>query len=524
MAATTLVVLALASACVTQRARTEVVIDVGADDDIAPLIASVILRVRGGPDFDHLASRPPIDALTEVPNPARITVVPEGDDASRVWDVLVLATTDDGRIVGRQQARGGFSSGHTLYVNLTFEACCEGVASDCGMDETCVRCSCVPVVEIDPHADAGTPELDAGTDAFALDAPGLDVGPVPDTGTDAGHAACATPLDCAAQPCSVARCERGECTYTALCAMGEVCCQGECGANCDCAGMPAGATCRRATDDCDAREVCDGTSGVCPPDVVLPVGSAVCRPASGDCDVAESCDGVSASCPPDGFQMAGRVCAAGTCNGLGACDSSCTEGAACAPANPCAVGTMACSPTPHCVETAARPPGTICRPSAGACDVAEICDGTTCPMADARRDTSFVCRAAVGSCDVEDHCDGASVDCTPDARRGAGTVCRSATAPCDLDEVCDGTSAACPADLLAPSTTMCSESSNPCLDPAFCTGSSAACPPNPFADGRDCGLCGGVCSGGICRLSCHAPYFCCEGTGTCVRNFDDCPF
>lgn len=53
--------------------------------------------------------------------------------------------------------------------------------------------------------------------------------------------------------------------------------------------------------------------------------------------------------------------------------------------------------------------GTVCRPAAGPCDVAETCDGTNkkCPTA-AIAAGGVVCRAAAGPCDAVETCDGAS--------------------------------------------------------------------------------------------------------------------
>jgi hypothetical protein len=100
-----------------------------------------------------------------------------------------------------------------------------------------------------------------------------------------------------------------------------------------------------------------------------------------------------------------------------------------------------------------EPAGTNCRPSAGACDLAETCDGsdTACP-ADAK--STDVCRSDAGACDVAENCDGFSDDCPPDAFESNGTSCADTTycngeetcnegacfaigGPCDLDQTCD---------------------------------------------------------------------------------------
>src|SRR5439155_1324465 len=90
-----------------------------------------------------------------------------------------------------------------------------------------------------------------------------------------------------------------------------------------------------------------------------------------------------------------------------------------------------------------EPATTICRPAAGACDVAERCDGVSddCP-ADTK--STAVCRPAAGACDVAERCDGVSDDCPADTKSTA--VCRPAAGACDVAERCDGVSDECPAD------------------------------------------------------------------------------
>jgi len=154
-----------------------------------------------------------------------------------------------------------------------------------------------------------------------------------------------------------------------------------------------------------------------------------------------------------------------------------------------------------------EPAGTTCRPAAGACDVAEVCNGTTdnCP-ADGFKAATTECREAAGECDVAEHCSGAGVDCPADEKITAGTactddgrtcttdlcdgtspvcqhvagnagmVCRPAADVCDLAETCDGMSEECPADAFAPATTECRPAAGECDAADFCTGDAAGCP------------------------------------------------
>ena len=144
------------------------------------------------------------------------------------------------------------------------------------------------------------------------------------------------------------------------------------------------------------------------------------------------------------------------------------------------VGT--CDPGTGVCSNPAKPAGTVCRASAGPCDVAEVCDGTAagCP-ADHFAAAATVCRAAAGPCDLAETCTGTGAACPADALAPATTVCRASAGPCDLAESCTGTSAACPADTLAPTTTVCRASVGPCDLAENCTGASAACPADALA-------------------------------------------
>lgn len=61
----------------------------------------------------------------------------------------------------------------------------------------------------------------------------------------------------------------------------------------------AGTECRAGAGACDPAETCTGSDTACPVDVLLPAGT-VCRAASADpCDTAESCSGSDGACPDD---------------------------------------------------------------------------------------------------------------------------------------------------------------------------------------------------------------------------------
>ena len=88
-----------------------------------------------------------------------------------------------------------------------------------------------------------------------------------------------------------------------------------------------------------------------------------------------------------------------------------------------------------------------------------------------------MCRASAGACDLAESCSGSSGLCPTDAKSTA--VCRAATDVCDAAESCDGVNDACPPDAFAPSGTVCRPAGPGCDVAETCTGSSASCPPNP---------------------------------------------
>ncbi len=218
-------------------------------------------------------------------------------------------------------------------------------------------------------------------------------------------------------------------------------------------------------------------------------------------DVGGAADGVS--CSSD------VACASGHCVDGVCCDTACDgECVACIEvltggASGTCAAVLASDPEGECEATgcttgecgasgcAVVASGTECRAAAGACDVAETCDGSspTCP-ADGVAPIGTECRASVGVCDPAETCDGSAADCPGDERAGVGTVCRASAGACDEDEVCDGSSGVCPADIVMPAGTAIAACS-----PYLC-GGSATCPAS-CASHADCAG-GTVCSGGVC--------------------------
>jgi len=152
---------------------------------------------------------------------------------------------------------------------------------------------------------------------------------------------------------------------------------------------------------------------------------------NGVVDEGEECDDGRNGNPNDGCKDDCRF----SCHN----DSECDDGHDCT-INMCIVSTHTCN-FPF------LPSGTICRPSAGECDIAEYCDGVNpdCP-ADSFRMNTYVCRASAGPCDVAEYCAGSSATCPADSFRPNTYECRPSAGGCDIPEYCTGSSAVCPVD------------------------------------------------------------------------------
>jgi thrombospondin type 3 repeat protein len=184
----------------------------------------------------------------------------------------------------------------------------------------------------------------------------------------------------------------------------------------------------------------------------------------------------------------------------------CTSDSECNDRNPCTTD-ICDSVTKVCVHPPASA-STVCRASAGVCDAAENCTGTTtdCP-ADTFASASTVCRASAGACDAAESCTGTSAACPTDTFASASTVCRASAGVCDAAERCTGTSAACPADTFVSASTVCRASAGVCDAAERCTGTSAACPIDVFAS-----------TSTVCRGSagvCDTPETCTGSSGSC---------
>lgn len=120
-------------------------------------------------------------------------------------------------------------------------------------------------------------------------------------------------------------------------------------------------------------------------------------------------------------------------------------------------------------------------------------DGVCCnePCGDGRSDDCRACSVAAGG--------GADGVCEVVAA-GAYT-CRPEAGPCDQAEVCDGASARCPADEVRPAGEQCAEAVDTCDVADVCDGFGVGCPEVFAANGLVCAetdACGGWCVDGAC--------------------------
>lgn len=187
-----------------------------------------------------------------------------------------------------------------------------------------------------------------------------------------------------------------------------------------------------------------------------------------------------------------------------------------------------------------NPMGTLCRASAGECDPAETCSGSspTCP-ADVKSGSGTSCTSDGNVCTV-DQCDGSSSACQHPAGNG-GTLCRAGSGDtCDPDEFCTGSSTNCPADAKKSASFVCRAAVDDCDKAEKCTGvAGQPCPADSKQSaGASCPDDGNVCTTDTCNGTSdacqHAPgnagTVCRAGSGdvcdpseTCDGSSANCP-
>ena len=222
-------------------------------------------------------------------------------------------------------------------------------------------------------------------------------------------------------------------------------CNDECHRVCDGPG-----DCPDDGNPCNGTEYCDTEAGTCRSRDPLAEGEG-CGTSPRKICLGGACnesicgdgwtDGVRGEECDDGNDVEGDGCEPV------ACLYSCHDGDPCDDGHACTDDECDAVTTHTCQHTIAGE-GKECRPMAGACDVAELCNGTDadCP-ADHYIAAETICRNSEGLCDISELCTGDSPACPTDAFQPASEVCRDATGPCDLAENCTGDGPACPEDI-----------------------------------------------------------------------------
>ncbi len=289
---------------------------------------------------------------------------------------------------------------------------------------------------------------------------------------------------------TVAQCQsNADCNDDSLCTS-DICAPTNPGAN-------AGG-CLNTAVTCNACQVCQPALG-CTGAVCTPVFSPTPTPTI---PPAVCGDGVIAS--PEACDQGVLNGTAGSC-----CSATCTfrsTGTACTD-DGLACTTDTCGGVSAMCQHAPGNAGTACRSAAGACDVTEICTGSsaTCP-GDGVQPNTWICRAATDTCDAPETCNGSSASCPSDALQSSSTTCRASAGACDAAEQCTGSSAACPPDALRSNAFTCRASAGVCDTAEPCTGSDIACP----ADTK---------SSAVCRAMAGA----CDAAESCDGVGDECP-
>lgn len=186
----------------------------------------------------------------------------------------------------------------------------------CALDAECWSGQCVDGVCCDAEC-AGACE--------ACDLAGVPGTCTPVAAGEAGVPSCAPYVCAGLSDCPTSCVDDGGCESTAYCESGACLAKGSLGSACGAANQCQSGFCSDgvccdsacgagATDDCEACSALRGgtVDGTCTP---LGAGT-ICRAANGECDAAELCDGSSAMCPEDEPASDGTPCDAG----MGSCD------------------------------------------------------------------------------------------------------------------------------------------------------------------------------------------------------------
>ncbi|MEM9865357.1 MAG: hypothetical protein AAF938_27375, partial [Myxococcota bacterium] len=175
--------------------RTQVMVFVRADDTVIARAERLEVIVRGGPPGSMLEERERVEYSGPMSTegfplswPVRVAVVPAGNDADRVYEVIATAFDVDGE-AATSRVRSSFLPRETLTLEVFLRESCLDI--DCGGEggppQTCIDGMCVELTPVNPCSldvfdrDGQKPSsgecegFDGGSDVGPSDA-GLDVG------------------------------------------------------------------------------------------------------------------------------------------------------------------------------------------------------------------------------------------------------------------------------------------------------------------------------------------------------------
>jgi hypothetical protein len=188
--------LTLAGACTSTAPRTEVVLEIDADAAVRAQLQTlrVLIDVSddGGKSWKKKLTQSfaaaDVGGWRDFAWPARLGLVPEGNDLTRRFAVRVQALDKHGDIVVWQQAVAGFDRGRTTVLPIALIGACAPAALDCG-DPDCVGTSHCQTCRDGKCIDVKPLKLQDFKPSRASDAgSALDGGGGADGGADSGYA------------------------------------------------------------------------------------------------------------------------------------------------------------------------------------------------------------------------------------------------------------------------------------------------------------------------------------------------
>ena len=115
-----------------------------------------------------------------------------------------------------------------------------------------------------------------------------------------------------------------------------------------------------------------------------------------------------------------------------------------------------------------------CDPAGG------VCETVSCPTVGPSANTcvyeflspTTICRASAGVCDVAESCTGSGALCPADGFATPTTICRASAGICDVAESCTGAGVQCPANDFKPDSSLCNDTDNNSCTVAGCESGS----------------------------------------------------